>query len=62
MTAGAIGLLSIAVLIALPATRSVFVAGAHPGPLFWMNRQVSIILGFVFAPFAMYTVRQRGGA
>lgn len=61
MTAGALGLLSIAALIVLPATRSIFVAGAHPGPLFWMNQQVSIILAFVFAPFAMYTVRQRSG-
>lgn len=61
MTAGTVGLLLIAALIALPATRSILVAGAHPGPLFWMNQQVSIILAFVFAPFAMYTVRQRGG-
>lgn len=61
MTAGAVGVLTIVVLIALPATRSIFVAGAHPGPLFWMNQQASIILAFVFAPFAMYTVRQRGG-
>ncbi len=53
-----LGLLLVALCMAVPATRSLFLEGSFSGPLSDFNTDGCLVVAFLMAPYAMATVRK----